>query len=219
MADSEVKGPEPLASGIGRPLYPDWIDNFYDSVRRILPRSSDLSVRVLPGIVYVSGDELLWRGSDSLAEGDQDHRQELVANYAGSLVASLCERDMLDQDSTFSNISLYVSRPKDGNILDINPKRSHTKIGIHVVDIKREDGLNGYRVVSEKEAFLQELELPRKAHELPKRRVPLHKVSLGFINLTHPDSSILNDINYAIPQEVEFGPIGVVRTDTRPRVV
>lgn len=185
MEGIERLGTPPIVqAAIGRPLDPAWKEHFAEVTRRLLPSSSELRMRKIPGVVYVPGDRLA--GKPKLETDDEDDRQIRIQRYARSIVTSLSDQDKLDKEAAMSTIDVCLHRPRSVGFKNSSASNATMVIEVNDTPSAPHDGYS-YQIEAERDAFFDKFLIDYLM--VSERQHPKYYLAIGRISgLTPPES-------------------------------
>jgi hypothetical protein len=193
---------QPWAVGIGRPITEASLHALRTGFERIMPEGVALITREIPGVNYVSADNMASLVERSSASIDQSQ----VAPLANQIVASLCEKNKFNA-AALDPVVLNIERVK---FKSNSPYASHLQIRLY--DRAEEFYPGGYLMDGEKTVALQTLGLQRKHRDPNRGNVSRGLLKIGLIVgelglVTNPRLVRLGDM---LEGQVELDPVGIV---------
>jgi hypothetical protein len=193
-----------LKTGIGRPIDPEWVREFSAAFDRVMPQGVDLYHQPIPGLVYVTGQDLKnhperrrryeWPDRERVAEKD-------VEKTLGALVL----RGELEPKTIKSSVALPV------NYAQVRSRNADTQkayLKVRVGDVANGFYPERFQIAGEKRAIQYQLDTAPTIP--PTREIPAHYCNIGTIQGLVTIQQ-LNEVVALCPSTIEFGPVGIIR--------
>jgi hypothetical protein len=194
-----------LQTGIGRPVDAEWAESFEMAFRHLAPSEFTLSMRRVPGVVYVSPKDYAAGKSDEEYRGEESEIEAFAEIQRH--IEAMCVKGILKANAREA-VEVMQYRT-----IDARHRKGIIYASAMVNDIATEDYPFGFLLTGERMAINHYLDSRARYQQVSMKETPALQLGLGNIHSSEGPvpRSLMLEVNEMMAQTIQLEPVGPIR--------